>query len=321
MNLSSVFLFLIVLFIIEILYFKIADYFHIIDKPNNRSSHTVVTIRGGGIVFGLAAIIFYFAYHFQYPYFITGVFLIALISFLDDVITLNNRIRLSIHFISVGMLLYELDLFIIPWYYILVIIIFVIGTINAYNFMDGINGLTGGYSLLTISTLYYIQKHVTEFTNTDFLVLTGLALLVFNFFNFRNKAKAFAGDVGSISIAFIIIFFLSQLIIKTMNLGYLLLLLVYGLDSASTIIFRLTKRENIFKAHRSHFYQYWTNERKVPHLTVSTYYIIVQLVINVLLLSFFSTSMLLNCLLLFFCIVIFIVIRFYVQGSRNLLGR
>ena len=84
----------------ELAYFIIADHYNIIDKPNARSSHQTITLRGGGIIFSLAGLIFFFLSGFEYPYFITGLLSIAIISFLDDILTLNNKIRLSIHLIS-----------------------------------------------------------------------------------------------------------------------------------------------------------------------------------------------------------------------------
>ncbi len=320
MSVGNLSIILCILVLLEVIYFKIAYYFNIIDKPNHRSSHNLATIRGGGIIFGISILIFCFTCGFSYPYFTAGVFLISLISFLDDLITLNNKIRLFIHLLSVALLFYELNLFTLQWYWLFVVAVFVIGTINAYNFMDGINGITGAYSFLAIVTLYYIDVYVVTFVAKDFLLITGLALMVFNFFNFRKKAKCFAGDVGSIGIAFIILFLLLKLIIKTENFSYILLLLVYGLDAVSTITFRYVRKENIFEAHRSHFYQYWTNERNVPHLIVSGSYVLVQMTVNLLLLLILPNSTFLLCLTLFFCALIFIIIRFSVEGSPRLLG-
>jgi len=279
MKLISIVAILSILFIIELIYFKIAASFNIIDKPNARSSHQTITLRGGGIIFCLSAIIYFTLYGYQYPYFMVGLLAITAISFIDDVLTLNNKIRLSIHLIAVLLMFYQWGLFDLNWYWIPVALVFVVGTINAYNFMDGINGITGSYSLLAIGTLYFINEKNVLFTSSDFLIIIGLSLIVFNFFNFRKKAKCFAGDVGSVSIAFIIVFLVGQLILKTENFNYILLLLIYGLDAVVTIIFRVLRKENIFKAHRSHFYQYLANEKKCSHLVVSVLYFFVQFVL------------------------------------------
>ncbi|RZK67698.1 MAG: glycosyltransferase family 4 protein [Pedobacter sp.] len=319
MTLLFALLLLITLLLLELIYFKIADRFNIIDKPNHRSSHTSVTIRGGGVIFSLAALIYFFGFGFAYPYFILGLLLISLISFLDDIFTLNNKVRISVHLIAVLLMFYQWGLFSLTWYWIPIAIIFVIGTINAYNFMDGINGITGGYSLVAIGTLYYLNEKVVAFTSSDVLITIGLSLLVFNFFNFRKRAKCFAGDVGSVSIAFIIVFFIGQLIIQTQDFNYILLLLSYGLDAASTIFFRAIRKENIFEAHRSHFYQYLANQLKWNHLVVSGLYMGIQLLLNVMLIFLVGNSLWSALLLLIASGVLFLIIRFSVEGRERLL--
>lgn len=301
-------------------YFRIADHYNIIDQPNERSSHTSLVIRGGGILFCIAALIFYVYAGYQYHFFMLGLMAISTISFLDDVLTLNNKIRLTIHLLAVLLLFYQWNLFALPWYWIILVGIFVIGTINAYNFMDGINGITGGYSLITVGTLYYINNEVVNFTSNELLITVGLALMVFNFFNFRNKAKCFAGDVGSVSIAFILIFLMGQLILQTHNFAYILLLLLYGLDSATTVFFRKIRKENIFKAHRSHFYQYLANQLRINHLVVTGLYMLLQVMVNCLLLFFIQDS--LSYLVIFVTIftVLWFTMRFTIEGKKVLLG-
>ena len=308
------------LLILELIYFKIAGYFNIIDKPNSRSSHSAITLRGGGIIFIIAVLIFFFFNDYQYPYFMLGLLAIGIISFIDDLFTLNNKVRLSIHLISVLLMFFQWHLFELNWYWIPIALIFVIGTINAYNFMDGINGITGSYSLLAIGTMYYVNEKVVFFTSSDLLIVIGLSLLVFNFFNFRKKAKCFAGDVGSVSIAFIIIFLIGQLILKTQNFTYILLLLIYGLDAVITISFRLIRKENIFEAHRSHFYQYLANEKKWGHLVVSGLYFFVQVLINAIILFFIVDSYLMAIVFVVCFGVIFLVVRFLMEGKVRLVG-
>ncbi|WP_113637123.1 MraY family glycosyltransferase [Nubsella zeaxanthinifaciens] len=318
LNFNSTYYFIFFI-IVELVYFKIADRFNIIDKPNHRSSHTSVTIRGGGIIFPLAVLAYSLINGFHQVYFVIGLLAIATISFLDDVLTLNNKVRLSIHLTSVVLLFFQWNLFNLSWYWILIALIFVIATINAYNFMDGINGITGGYSLLAIATLYYINQTIVNFTDNELLIIVALALLVFNLFNFRTKAKCFAGDVGSVSIAFIIVFFIGQLILTTQNLSYILLLLVYGTDTAFTVLFRKIRGENIFEAHRSHFYQYLSNQLKLSHILVSCIYIFVQLLINLLLIKFALTDMLHGVSLLALFVGVYLMLRFKMEGSQKLL--
>ncbi len=269
------------LFILEIFYFKVADRFNIIDKPNERSSHNTITLRGGGIIFYFAALFYFIWSGFNYPWFFLGLTLMTIVSFLDDIFTLSNRIRLLIHFTSVLLMAYELNVFSLPWYNLVLTFIVIVGIINAYNFMDGINGITASNSL-AVGSLLLIANQQIHFIDPEFLIFTILGVLVFAFFNFRNKAKTFAGDVGSVSIAFILIFALGLLIIKTGNIIYLLFLLVYGLDSVWTIIRRLISRENIFQAHRSHLYQFLANEGKINRLLISTIYGLLQFIIGLL---------------------------------------
>ncbi|MEX8548399.1 MAG: glycosyltransferase family 4 protein [Mucilaginibacter sp.] len=310
---------LVLLFAAELLYFKIADHFNIIDKPNHRSSHTAITIRGGGIIFAFAILAFSFYAGFVYPYFLVGLLLIGFISFMDDIRELSSKVRMLFHITAVALLFYQLHLFVFPVYWILLALVFVIGTINAINFMDGINGITGGYGLVTLVTLQYINAVRVHFTADGFLIVAILAVLVFNFFNFRTKAKCFAGDVGSVSLAFIILFFLLQLIIKTQNPGYFALLLLYGLDAISTIVFRLFRKENIFKAHRSHLYQFLANEKKLPHVLVASLYALVQLGINICWLAFLSASNFKLAAVLVLVTGLFVALRFLLEGPRRLL--
>ena len=268
------------LFIVINLYFKLADRFNIIDKPNQRSSHTSITLRGGGIIFYFGALTFFVYSGFSYPWFFFGLTLITLISFLDDVLTLSNKLRLSVHLLSMGMLFYQLNLFELQWVWIVVALVLFIGIINAWNFMDGINGITGGYSLAVLLGLWMINNYHLNFVENELIYCTGLGLLVFNFYNFRKKAKCFAGDVGSISIAFILLFMLGKLILLESSFVVVLLLAVYGVDSVLTIVHRLLLKENIFEAHRKHLYQILANEAKVPHLMVSAGYTLVQIGIN-----------------------------------------
>lgn len=277
------------LIVFELLYFKLADRFNIIDKPNERSSHTTITLRGGGIVFYFGALIFFILSGFQYPWFFLGLTLMTAVSFLDDIFTLSNKIRLVIHFSSVLLMTYQLDLFSMPWYYLLITFIIVVGVINAYNFMDGINGITACYSL-AVGALLMIANDQNHFIEQDLLIYSLIGVLVFAFFNFRTKAKCFAGDVGAVAIAFILLFALGALIIKTGNVIYILFLSVYGIDVVWTIVRRLLKKENIFEAHRSHLYQYLGNEAKVNKLAISFSYGLIQFIVGLIVLQFSQQS-------------------------------
>lgn len=274
------FLIIIILFVLEPLYFQIANHFNIIDKPNLRSSHTHITLRGGGIIFLLGIWLYSIFYGFQYPWFLAGLTAIAGISFVDDVRSVPNRVRLLIHFVAMLLLFQEFGILNLEsWWMILLGLIFCVGIINAYNFMDGINGITGGYSLAVLLPLYYLNRSL-EFVDPNFLLVALCSVLVFNFYNFRTRARCFAGDVGSVGIAFIVLFALGRLILQTGDFTYLLFLMVYGVDSVLTIVHRILLHENIGKAHRKHVYQLMANELKIPHVVVSSVYMGTQLLLS-----------------------------------------
>jgi len=268
-----------VLFALELFYLRIADHFDIVDKPNERSSHTIITRRGGGVIFYLAVLIYFLTSDFAYSWFFLGLTMTAIVSFIDDICTLSNRIRLLIQFGAVLLMAYELNVLVMEWYFLLIAFVVIVGVINAYNFMDGINGITASYSLALGGTLMIINNRV-GFLDQDLLAYVMLGVLVFAFFNFRYKAKCFAGDVGSVTIAYVLLFALGTLIIKTGNLIYFLLLAVYGIDTVWTILRRLYLKENIFEAHRSHLYQILVNEVGANSLIVSFLYGGIQFVIG-----------------------------------------
>jgi UDP-N-acetylmuramyl pentapeptide phosphotransferase/UDP-N-acetylglucosamine-1-phosphate transferase len=263
-------------------YFKLALRYKIVDKPNARSSHSELTIRGGGIIYLLAGLTAGLL-HSEFWIPILALLIIGAVSFLDDRMTLSNKIRIIFHLISVTLIFAFLGMFnLMQWQFLLGCYIIVIGIINAYNFMDGINGITGTYSLVVLGGLQFVNMYVTRFIEEDMIWLPIIASLVFLFYNFRKKAKCFAGDVGSITIALWIVFLLISLILNTKNYTYILFLAVYGVDSILTIIHRLILKQNIFNAHRLHLYQILANERKISHLVVSSIYAMLQLIIIVL---------------------------------------
>ncbi len=313
----------ILLLLAELIYFKIADKYNIIDKPNHRSAHTQVTLRGGGIIFPIAFILFCL-FNFneaiqEYWTFGLGLLAICTISFIDDVKTLSNKIRLSVHLIAVVLLLYFTGAFeLMPFWIWPILFIMIIGTLNAYNFMDGINGMTGLYSLTTLCSLVYINREIVQFTENNFIYYPLLACLVFLFFNFRKKAKCFAGDVGSMGIGFWVIGLITLLIMKTQDYKYILLLSIYGMEVVLTIMERLLLKENIFEAHRRHLYQLFANEKKVSHLLISFIYALFQLIINILLIKS-SLPVWMNILIIFLPVGgLYLALKWNIKKQYNL---
>jgi UDP-N-acetylmuramyl pentapeptide phosphotransferase/UDP-N-acetylglucosamine-1-phosphate transferase len=261
---------------IEIVYFKIADRYNIIDKPNERSSHTAITLRGGGVIFPIALSIAYFLGYVSWEIAL-AVLIVAIVSFVDDIRPLSQLPRFVSHVIAVGLVFYDLQLFSESLWLLPIVFVLLIGWINAFNFMDGINGITVLYALTAIVSFSFLS--INE-SSLPILSTMGLSCLVFGMFNLRKKAKTFAGDVGSISMAVFLGYFMIKTIVETGQLGYILFFSVYGIDAIITIVIRLKNKENIFQPHRSHLYQYMANEMGYSHVLVSFIYAGVQLLIN-----------------------------------------
>jgi len=278
----------VVLFAAELVYFKVAARFNIVDNPNFRSSHDRPVIRGGGILFFVGLVIWFVYENESMPWFMVAATLVAMVSFADDVKTTTPLQRFLFHFIAMLLVFYQLSLFTWPVWLIIVAIVVCIGTLNAFNFMDGVNGITGSNALVTLGTFGYVNQYIVPFTDPSLIIVIAVAVLVFLFFNFRKRARCFAGDVGSVTLAFILVFLLLSVIYRTGNYSWALLFLVFGIDSVITIVYRLWKRENIFKPHRTHLYQYMTNEMKMNHLFVSVIYGIVQLAVNIIMINYFK---------------------------------
>lgn len=272
----------VLLLIAEVVYFRIADRFNIIDKPNERSSHTSIVLRGGGIIFLIGAWIWSAFFGFQYPWFLVGLTLVAGVSFVDDIHSLPDSVRLVAQFLAAAMAFYQLGiLHWSMWWIVLLALIVYVGATNVINFMDGINGITAGYSLAVLVPLALVNMQ-ENFVEQSLIITSILAALVFCIFNFRpkGKAKCFAGDVGSIGIAFVMLFLLGNVIMKNGDITWLIFLLVYGVDGCLTIVHRIMLHENLGEAHRKHAYQIMANELKIGHVKVTLLYMTIQLVIS-----------------------------------------
>lgn len=303
--------------VLELVYFKIADKFNIIDKPNSRSSHTSITLRGGGVIFPIAIITACFLGYVSWELTLAAT-LVAAISFIDDINPLSQLPRLFTHVVAVGLIFYDLDLFseLMIWFIPIVFLLF-IAWINAFNFMDGINGITVLYALTAIASFSLLRVHQV---NLPVLITVGLSCVVFAIFNVRKKAKTFAGDVGSISVALFLGYFMIKTIIETQQFGYILFFSVYGIDTFFTILYRIKRKENILQPHRSHLYQYLANEMKIPHVAVSLIYALLQLVINIVLIYMDSShllTMLFSIILVVFLSLFYLLIRMFVIRRIN----
>lgn len=287
------FIILVLLMAVELLYFHIAKRFNIIDKPNQRSSHSRIVLRGGGIIFLIGAWIWSAFFGFQYPWFLLAITLAAGVSFIDDIHSLPDSVRLFIQFFAMGLMFYQLDL-IHPrlWWAVILALVVCVGATNVYNFMDGINGITAGYSIVVLIPLLLLNSE-RLFVAPSFIMVTIISVLVFSYFNFRpkNKAKCFAGDVGSVGIAFILLFIIGCLVMQTGDITWLVFLIVYGVDGCCTIVHRIMLHEKLGEAHRKHAYQIMANELGLSHVYVSLIYMAIQLVISLIMIYLIPTTM------------------------------
>lgn len=285
-------LMLILLVATELAYFRVARKFNIVDKPNERSSHSSVVLRGGGIIFIFALWVWGVFHNMQFPWFIAGVTIVAGISFVDDLHSLPDLVRFLCQVVGMSMI-------VLQWFLsspgsamaeasLLIKILFLLGTLfvcvgasNVYNFMDGINGMTAAYSISVLLPLIAANAkyHVV---NDSLIIVVILADLVFAFFNFRpkGKAKCFAGDVGSVGIAYILLFMMGMLAMPKADISWLVFMVVYAVDGVMTLFHRMMLHENLGEAHRKHAYQIMANELKIGHLKVSCFYMILQLAIS-----------------------------------------
>lgn len=280
----------ILLFALELIYFRIADKFNIIDKPNERSSHSTIVLRGGGVIFSVAMLAWAvlmgirgeWTVLLDYMPFLCGLLLVAVVSFWDDVQSLPDSVRLVAQFAAMTLMFWSMGIMHWNmWWIVLIALIVCVGATNVINFMDGINGITAGYSLAVLLPLIVLNNNL-HFVEPSFLIVAALGVLVFCIFNFRpkGKAKCFAGDVGSISIAFIMLFAIGRLVVMTQDVTYLIFLLVYGVDGCLTICHRILLHENLGEAHRKHAYQLMANELKIGHVKVSLVYMVIQLAVS-----------------------------------------
>ena len=250
----------VILLAAELIYFRIADKCNIIDKPNERSSHSTIVLRGGGIIFAISILVWmvlqmvhgeWFMVKDYLP-FVVGLVLICGISFWDDVKSLPDSLRMCVQIISTLLMFWSVGLYtaISPWWLMALVVVvalfFCVGATNFINFMDGINGITAAYSFAMLLPILLMNRTL-GFIEESYLIVAILGILVFSIFNFRptGKAKCFAGDVGSIGIAFIILFALGRLMLATKDVTYIVFFLVYGIDGSLTIFHRIMLHENL----------------------------------------------------------------------------
>jgi UDP-N-acetylmuramyl pentapeptide phosphotransferase/UDP-N-acetylglucosamine-1-phosphate transferase len=268
-------------------YRRLASIWQLVDVPNSRSSHHSPTLRGGGIIFlPLLCVAWLYSLESISPCLYLGIILAAITGFADDIRGLSAGVRALGYLAALSLAVYGLgfSLTLLPiWAWILWVVVGT-GVINAWNFMDGINGITVLYTSVVTFSLWYAfyLAGIPGYTPLFLALTTGLCGSAW--MNLRARAIAFLGDVGSVFLGIVFVLLLTLLIVTTGEAGYIIFVLLYGLDTVLTIVERLLRKENIFKAHRTHLYQYLANEQKWPHLRVSLLYSSIQALINILVL-------------------------------------
>lgn len=268
----------IVLLAFEFAYLEIAKSLKIVDLPHHQSSHRGWVIRGGGVVFYIAFLLWSVMHGYRWGGGLLGVTILAGISFIDDVRSVSPIIRLICQFVAIFVMFDHSGLLKNSLHVIVILVIACVGAINIYNFMDGINGMTGGYSLVVSLALLYVNKYMVHFAPESLLLYVMISVVLFCFFNFRRQAKCFAGDIGSLSVGFILVYFVLIVALRGHSMSWIAMLIVYLVDGGMTILHRILLRENLIKPHKKHAYQIMANELKFPHLVVSGIYMGLQAV-------------------------------------------
>jgi UDP-N-acetylmuramyl pentapeptide phosphotransferase/UDP-N-acetylglucosamine-1-phosphate transferase len=242
----------------------------LLDIPNERSSHTRPTPRGGGlgiVLVTLTGIVALFGFDPTIIAYAVAGALIALVSWLDDVRSLSNRVRFGVHLLAAALVVavggwveqVQLPLagtLAIGWLGIPLTLFWLVGMTNIYNFMDGIDGIAGGQAFITGVGWFALGWLANAGTIPYLGLLVAGSSLGFLLHNW-SPAKIFMGDVGS---AFLGFTFGWLGIAATQNnpafaLPALLMVWLFLFDAGYTLLRRLQQRENIFTAHRTHFYQ------------------------------------------------------------------
>ena len=226
----------------ELFYIPIARRNNWTSERNNRSDKHPVAVVGAGFIFYVAILLYSFGVGWLYnaPYTMANMFIgltmLAACSFFDDLLQLKVWIRLVVQFIAVMFLVFQFNLLFMPLWVIVCFMIFAVGIMNGYNFMDGINGITAAYSISVLSVFLYINLCIIHFTSGLMILFALMSVVVFAFFNFRKRAIAFSGDVGSICMGYIVLTILVSYIFVTKDLLAIIFLIVYIVDVVMTIL-------------------------------------------------------------------------------------
>lgn len=297
---TSILLLLIIplLLMIEMIYIQLARKYRILPTHQEQSSRSTYIVTGAGILFFISWIFFFLLNEFQYPIFTFGLLIVTLLFFIDDITPFHPALHVAINLIALTILFVQFGVYeqLDPLHLSLM---YLVGLyiLHMFHFMNRINGMTGIYALSFFVSMILLSPPNLQFDIENPLYFIVISLGVFGLFNFRKKAAAFAGDVGVYSIAYLVLFFLLQLVFGRTNFiegevhhtapstfhfepKYLLFLSVYFVETILTFFFSVMHRKNIFTARSNHLYQYFSHKLKISHLLVATSYATLQLLIN-----------------------------------------
>lgn len=249
------------------------------DNPEERSSHQTITVRGGGFLFYIAVLAYFCYSGFSKPFFFLGLTIISFVSFIDDMYSLSPKTRLVCQVVALALMVSQISSSSVG--IMLALIVLSAAVVNIVNFMDGINGMLSGMSLVVLGSLQYVNYEVIQFIEPVFIWFVLVSDFAFCLFNFKKKADCFAGDVGSMAMGYILFYLLIRLVWASDDYKWFVLLGVFLTDGGLTIVHRIFLRENILLPHRKHAYEIMANELRIPHLKVSLVYMFLQLCVCV----------------------------------------
>ncbi len=270
------------------------------DKPTERSSHKTVTPKGGGVgilaAFVLSAILFELSFWIWMP-----AIIIAVISLIGDSLHLPQILRLFIHFTCALIVVISLSSNfrnIVPFSFVGIALIFaaaifITGTANFYNFMDGINGIAGltGIAAFGLLAVFQVLIKQNSDVSTQLSMIMILSLLGFLPFNYP-RAKVFMGDVGSILLGFLYAVWVIRLSETWIEFVVLCsFLFPFYVDELCSMIVRLKQGDSLLQPHRRHIYQIMANQLNIEHWKVSLGYFLIQILIGLLMMALGSYGM------------------------------
>lgn len=292
----------------------------LMDHPTERSSHDIPTPRGGGVGILLAFILCALVLRLPTTFLFPGVML-SIISFYGDNFLLSVRFRLVMQSVAALFLAVPfLGSTGFPLFLFLPVFIFVVGTTNLFNFMDGIDGIAGITSVIGFGLLTYYNYSIFPLPTSAYAAMAicmALASLGFLFLNLP-RARVFLGDVGSILLGFVfsgIALMLSKNIFDLICLASFIF--PFYADEITTMYVRLRQGENLTVPHRKHLYQLLANEMGFPHCIVSCSYGLIQLVVGLGVIFLKPHGIQGIAIFLVTCFVMFSFVSYLVRNSNK----